>query len=106
MPYSLTLSFVRSGVVTWIESPSVTLVTVPATVRMVAWLTGILINIVHDAIKSREMNVLKHNVFNRIVSGNSSFAVFCNEDKGKCSECQIGRKDPVCAAPDTPKLMQ
>ena len=34
MPYSRTVSFVFSGVVTWIVSPSETLVTVPVTERI------------------------------------------------------------------------
>ena len=64
----------------------------PITVRMAAWQVGMLINAVNAAIKSKEMNVLKSDVFERIVSDDSSFGVLLNEDKGKCGECQNNNK--------------
>lgn len=47
----------------------------PITVRIAARQVGMLINVVNAAIKSKEMNVLKNNVFRRIAFGNSSFGV-------------------------------
>jgi hypothetical protein len=49
------------------ESPSDTLVTVPATVRMAAWEVGMLMNAVNATIRSEEMHVFKNDVFKRIV---------------------------------------
>jgi len=45
-------------VVTWIVSPSVTLVTVPVTVRITAWDTEMFINAVSPEIMNKKSTVL------------------------------------------------
>ena len=78
----------RSGVVTWIVSPSETLVTLPETVRMAVWQAGTFRNVASIAISRSKINLLKDNRFWSIVLGDPSFVILFNEVREKRGECQ------------------